>query len=94
MEKIEVARRLKSIFLNDKTLYDYHGKKSLNRFGYKPEVGRRWNTPAEIAQSLLKEMGYSHPDDVPDEPEICICDPKRRKDQIRINPYCKAEHAG
>jgi len=23
----------------------------------------------------------------------CICDPKRREDQIRTNPYCKAKHA-
>jgi hypothetical protein len=24
----------------------------------------------------------------------CICDPKRRPDQLRINPYCRAQHAG
>src|SRR5258708_16944569 len=27
-------------------------------------------------------------------PKDCICDPNRRTDQIRINPYCKAKHAG
>jgi hypothetical protein len=23
----------------------------------------------------------------------CICDPKRRSDQLRTNPHCKAKHA-
>ncbi len=27
-------------------------------------------------------------------PKGCICDPKRRTDQIGTNPYCKAQHAG
>jgi|SRR5579864_6848179 hypothetical protein len=26
--------------------------------------------------------------------QICICDPKRRADQVGTNPYCKFPHAG
>jgi hypothetical protein len=26
-------------------------------------------------------------------PQTCICDPKRRHNQQRTNPYCKAPHA-
>lgn len=30
----------------------------------------------------------------PPRKEICICNPRRRPDQLRTNPYCKAPHAG
>jgi len=66
MDNLTIARRLKAIFYNDKTEYDYHCKKSLNRFGERPNQGTCWCTPAEIAMSVLKEMGYDSPKDVPD----------------------------
>ena len=59
-----IARRLKHIWVNDKTIYDYSGKMALNRFGNDAMQGTRWLTPAEIAQDTLKEMGYNHPSEV------------------------------
>jgi len=70
MNKEKIAKILKSIFMNDKTEYDYFGhlqdknKRSANRFGDQPPKGKRWNTPAEIASDALKELGYNHPNDI------------------------------
>ena len=66
MDILTIARRLKAIYNNDKTQYDYHGRIALNRFGESPRLGSCWCTPAEIAQSTLKEMGYEHPREVPE----------------------------
>jgi hypothetical protein len=66
-EKIKLARNLKSIFFNDKTIFDYHGKIALNRFGIMPTNGSRWLTPAEIARQMIIELGYASPYEVPDE---------------------------
>ena len=54
MDKEKMAKVLKSIFMNDKTEYDYFShlqrinnpKRSANRFGDQPPRGKRWNTPA------------------------------------------------
>ncbi len=78
--KLKMARILKAIFINDKTEYEYFGhfksnnihnrsfldRHSANRFGEQPMRGKRWNTPAEIAYGMLKDLGYDHPHDVPD----------------------------
>jgi hypothetical protein len=66
MDELRLAQMLKRIFYNDKTEYDYHCKRSLNRFGEKPAKGKRWLTPAEISEYALRELGYDHPKDVPD----------------------------
>jgi hypothetical protein len=69
MDNLTIARRLKSIFFNDKTQYSYDGKGSLNRFGIPPNMGRRWSTPAEIALDIIKGLGYHTFYEVPDEGE-------------------------
>ena len=58
-EKLRVTREaLKDCDRNDKTDYDYHGKHALNRFGRKPDgVGKRWQTPSEIAKQALQQIG-------------------------------------
>jgi len=66
MSNLKLVRDLKSIFFNDKTLYEYSGKMSLNRFGMPPNKGKRWQTPAEIARQMLSELGYATPYDVPE----------------------------
>jgi len=80
MNKEKIAKILKTIFINDKTEYDYfshlqrinNSKRSANRFGNQPPKGKRWNTPAEIASDTLKELGYNHPNDVK-EISKCAC---------------------
>ena len=52
----KILQGLKSIFLNDKTQYNYSGKDSLNRFGGICQEGKRWNTPAEIAMDMIREL--------------------------------------
>lgn len=62
----KILQGLKSIFLNDKTQYNYSGKDSLNKFGGVPQKGKRWNTPAEIAMDIIRELkvaGYKDPFD-------------------------------
>ena len=67
LKTLILARNLKAIFISDKTQYNYSGKDSLTRFGIAPEKGKRWNTPAEISSSILRDMGFSSPYEVPDE---------------------------
>lgn len=77
MNSLKLARDLKSIFFNDKTSYDYSGKMSLNRFGFAPNKGKRWQTPAEIARAMLLELGYTSPYIVPDKFKQIKDNPKR-----------------
>ena len=67
--KLQLARRLKSIFFNDKTFYNYGGKDRLNRFEIPPEEGKRFLTPAEIALDMIQDLGYPSAYEVPDEGE-------------------------
>lgn len=62
----EIAKALKAIFLNDKTVYSYSGSLSKNRFGQTTERGSRWQTPAEIAENELRIMGFASPYEVGD----------------------------
>ena len=66
MDNLRIARLLKSIFMNDKTFYNYGGKDCLNRFEIPPDKGKRFATPAEIALDMIKELGYPSAYDVPD----------------------------
>lgn len=52
----DLVPTLKAIMDNDKTVYSYDGDNSLNKEGLKPLKGKRFNTPHEIAKSLLQGL--------------------------------------
>jgi hypothetical protein len=51
-------RTLAYVFENDKTEYDYYGKRARNRNGKLPDEGR-WITPRELAEDALRQGGTS-----------------------------------
>ena len=54
MKNEDVFNFVRNVFLNDKTVYGYHGEKAKDREGEKPEKGKRWNTPSEMAETFVR----------------------------------------
>ena len=51
----EAFQFAKDVFKNDKTVYNYHGENAERKSGQKPESGKRWTTPAEMAQDFARK---------------------------------------